>query len=117
MERDARFPPQLSPGFAGIAKQRVNLGRPKVARVKRHNALAASADPFLLPPKALPFQRNADSCRCRIHELTDRVLFAGSDYVVLWLGLLQHEPLRFHVVSGMTPIALGIEISQIQTVL
>ena len=51
------------------------------------------------------------------HEVAHRVLLAGGDDEILGLLLLQHQPLRSHVVAGVTPVAPRIEIAEIQSLL
>ena len=52
-----------------------------------------------------------------IDEVAHAVLHAGGDDEVFGLVLLQHEPLHFDVVPGVTPVALGIHVAQIEAVL
>ena len=42
---------------------------------------------------------------------------AGGDHVVIGVVLLQHEPHGLDVVAGKTPIALGINVAEVQLVL
>ena len=44
------------------------------------------------------------------------MLFAGRDDVIVGLLLLQHQPLRAHVVARMAPVAQRVEIAQVQAV-
>ena len=39
------------------------------------------------------------------------------DYVIIRLILLKHEPLHFHIVARMAPVAFRIQIAEEQTVL
>ena len=52
-----------------------------------------------------------------IDEFAHRMLLAGGDHEILRLGLLQHQPLRSHVVARMAPVAQRVEIAEIQAVL
>ena len=47
-------------------------------------------------PSSLPAQH---------HEIAHRVLLAGSHDEILRLGLLQHQPLRAHIVARVAPVA------------
>ena len=38
--------------------------------------------------------------------------FPGGNYIIFRHVLLQHEPHRFYVVSGVTPVALGSQIAE-----
>jgi len=42
---------------------------------------------------------------------------ARADDVVLGLGLLQHAPHRVHEVLGVAPVALGLEVAEVELVL
>ena len=66
---------------------------------------------------ALPAQANTQLCGCRIDKIAHRKLTAGGDNKVIRLLLLQHKPLHFNVILGMTPVTFGIHIAQEQTIL
>ena len=51
-----------------------------------------------------------------VHELADRDLVAGRDHKVLWLVLLQHQPLHLDVVLVATPVA-SAEVTEVLAVL
>ena len=57
------------------------------------------------------------SANAALDELADRVGLAGGDDVVVGLVLLQHQPHRLHVVAGVAPVALGVEVAQHEVVL
>ncbi len=45
------------------------------------------------------------------------MLLAGGDDVVLRLLLLEHEPLHLDVVAGVAPVALGVEVAEVEILL
>jgi len=49
-------------------------------------------------------------------EILDAMTLAGSNDKVVRLGLLQHQPHRFDVVAGETPIAFGAKIAESELV-
>ena len=53
-----------------------------------------------------------DTSESALDELADAVGLPGRDDVVVWLGLLEHEPHRLDVVGGVTPVPAGIEIAE-----
>ena len=67
----------------------------------------------------MPFQRNghAELLGGRIDEIAHAVLHAGGDDEVFRLVLLQHQPLHLDVILGMSPVAQGIHVAEIQAVL
>ena len=54
---------------------------------------------------------------CNLDKLPYAMLFACSDHIVARLLLLQHQPLHFHIVARMPPVALHIQIAQVQPIL
>ena len=52
-----------------------------------------------------------------LHELAHRVGLAGRDHEVVRLVLLEHQPHRLDVVLGKAPVALGVEVAQVQLLL
>ena len=52
-----------------------------------------------------------------LDELLDGVRLARGDDVVVGLVLLQHQPHRPHVVAGVAPVALRVEVAEHQLVL
>src|SRR4051812_46407569 len=49
-----RFPSQLCPSLAGVSNQRLDLSRPKIARVNGNPAAASAVESFLLQASAAP---------------------------------------------------------------
>ena len=102
--------------LAGIAEQGLDFRRTEIACIDPDDrASALGIDTALLDPRARPFQTHPEQLRGPLSEFAHRVLLAGRDHEVLGLRLLQHEPLRAHEVTRMTPIAQRIKIAQEQT--
>src|SRR5271157_4147800 len=89
------LPAQHLTGLRGVAEEEVDLSGPHEAGV---------LDDMISPVEPDMFKGD-------LTKLLNRVAFPGSDDIVIRGGLLQHEPHGFHVVSGETPIPLGIEIA------
>src|SRR5262249_18018887 len=47
-----------------------------------------------------------------LDELLNAVRLAGTDHIVVWLLLLEHEPHRPHIIAGKPPVALGLKVAQ-----
>ena len=62
---------------------------------------------------AAPDDRPADTGEGLLHEFAHRMAFSGRQHVVVRRVLLQDEPHAFDEIARMTPIALGIEIAEI----
>ena len=65
---------------------------------------------MLLPIEARVLERHA-------HEVPDRIARAGGDDVVRRLIRLEHPPHRIGVLGGITPVAAGVEIAEVEHVL
>src|SRR5689334_15350541 len=50
-------------------------------------------------------------------ELAHAVRLAGGDDIIVGLGLLQHEPHRLDIVPGEAPVALRLEIAEVELLL
>src|SRR5690606_15696362 len=50
-------------------------------------------------------------------EITHAVSFTRSENIVVRRVLLQHHPHAFDIVAGVTPVAFGVQIAKIQTIL
>ena len=77
-----------------VPSQVIDFGRPLESRVERDIPLVIKAHAGERDPA----------------ELRDGVGDAGGDHVVRRLRLLEHQPHCPHVVTGETPVALGIEV-------
>ncbi len=60
---------------------------------------------MILPPQTHMAERD-------LQQITDRVRFAGGEYIVIRPALLQHQPHRMNVVLRIAPVASGIQISE-----
>ena len=45
------------------------------------------------------------------------MIFAGGNHEIIRLGLLHDEPHTLHIVFGIAPVAVGIEVAEIELVL
>jgi hypothetical protein len=52
-----------------------------------------------------------------LDEFAHRMFFAGGKHIVVGLVLLEHHPHPFHIVAGMTPITLGIQVAEKKPIL
>jgi len=52
-----------------------------------------------------------------LDEFAHRVLLARGQHIVVRLVLLEHHPHAFHIVAGVAPIPLGVQIAEIDPVL
>src|SRR5262249_28974333 len=114
----ARLPSKLFPYLCGIAEQRINFGRPKVSRIDGNDSFARfHIESFLVASRSRPAYLHSQFHGGRVDKISYRMLLACGNDEVVWMCLLQHQPDCLHVVSSMSPVALGVQIAQIQAVL
>ncbi|MNS56284.1 hypothetical protein D3C72_891400 [compost metagenome] len=74
-------------------------------------------DALLLNAFAHPLDGDVDFTEGNLDEVSDRVLLACGHDVVVRGVLLKHEPHGFDVVPCVSPVALGVEVTQEELVL
>ena len=57
------------------------------------------------------------SSAAKLTNSRTRVLLAGGDHEVFGLVLLQHQPLHLDIVARVAPVALCVEVAEIEAVL
>ena len=101
-EVDFGFPAQHVLGFGGVTDEQVDFGGADELGVLAH-VVTPVLDPHL--------------GKGPLHQILDRMGLAGGHDVVAGFGLLQHQPHRLHVVTGVTPVTLGVQVAQHDLVL
>jgi hypothetical protein len=100
-EMNARLPIERRLRPAGVGQQIIHLRRPEVARVNFDVILP------IQPHIAKRF----------VQEFPHRMAFPRTNNQILRLILLQHLPHGYHVVGGVAPIPLGVQVAQVELVL
>ena len=101
-------------GFSRIAQQGFHFGRAEVAWVYLHDAFTAgNVVAFFFDALAFPTNFDAQFFRGGIDKIAHAVLHARRDHKVFRLILLQHQPLHFNVVLGMSPVTQGVHIAKV----
>ena len=104
--------------LARIADQQIDLGGAKIAGINRHQQSAGlGVMALFVRALAAPGQRHADLGEGRFGELADRMGLAGGQDIIVALRLLQHQPHAAGVFARMAPVALGVEIAEVQPIL
>lgn len=140
LKAGAWFPAQPGFGFRGVAQQRFHLCGAEIAGIHPDNDIAgvyadgaggeAHCRKYLRQSRPVhllhsacfvragvfPTQRDAQFRRSYFDESAHGILSAGGDDEIFGLVLLQHEPLHFHIVPRVSPVAQRAEIAQMQTV-
>jgi hypothetical protein len=96
-----RFPAQFLFGFAVVANQEINFGRPVISRIDFD---------MLFPIKT-------GMLECNIEKLADGVRFIGRDHIIVRLILLQHHPHGLDIFLRVTPVTLGVQVAEVQLIL
>ncbi len=87
--------------LGGVAQQHLDLRRPEQRRVDDQVVVHLQADMLERDLAHVPHRRGP----------------AGRDHVVVRAILLQHQPHRLHVVPGVAPVALGVDVAEPQLLL
>ena len=128
-ESGFRAPAELIESLGRIAEQGFDFGGPEIARVDFNDRLAGlqfdilvAGDDFadgtgFADSLTLPRDFDAEFVGGGIDEVAHRFLATGSNDEVVGFFLLQHQPLHFDVVAGMTPVTQRVQIAEIQAVL
>src|SRR5258708_7937823 len=117
-KRCTRHPTQFQPGFGCVTEQCFDFGGAKIARVDRDDAMPGlEIVALLMEAIALPSDPDADFLGGKIDEIAYRMLLARGNHEVLGCLLLQHQPLHLDIIPCMSPIALGIEIAEMNALL
>jgi hypothetical protein len=96
----------------------INLGWAMRAAVDLHEHRAAgSVTSLFFDVLAVPLDGACDLGEDAFNELAHKLGFACGEDVVVRFVLLQHLPRAFAVFARMTPVASGLEITQIKLVL
>src|SRR6516164_2495048 len=116
-EAGFRFPPEFLPSLAGIADQDVDLGRAKIARIDAHDGLAGLfVDARLFDPLAPPLDVAADLGESELDKLAYRARLSRCEHEIVRLIGLQDRVHALDIVPRMAPVALGLEIAEIDRV-
>ncbi len=104
--------------LAGVAEQLLHLCRTEILGINLYQHTAGGlVDTLLVNTLALPFELDAHVMEGQCGEVAHCVILARSNHEVIGLRLLQDEPHALHVVLGVTPVAQGVEVAQIELVL
>ena len=100
-EADLRLPAEGLAGLRRIAQEDVHLRGAEIARIDLHVLLVVEVE---LREDLLG-------------EFADRMGLSGGDDVIVGPVLLEHQPHRLDVVPGEAPVALRLEIAEVELLL
>src|ERR1043166_6110502 len=100
--RDLVAPAEFLARLRGVADERLDLGRPEIARVDLDQHLAGrGVEAALADAAALPLDAPSHARERLVHELADGMTFPGCQHVLIRPGLLHDEPHAFDEVARM----------------
>src|ERR1700722_14581325 len=112
-----RLPAELLLCLAGIADQKIDLGGTEVDGIDPHHRLAGRLiDAGLLDALAAPLDAAADFRKRDLDEFAHRAGFAGRQHEIVGRVRLQDLVHALDVILGVSPVALGLEVAEIQRV-
>ena len=118
VERDLVRPAELFARFGRIAQEDVDFGRPEIPRVDFDQDLAGpSMNALLLASAAAPYDLFADNRKGLFNQFPHRMGFTGRQHIIIGEGLLEHAPHALDIIPRMAPVALRIQIADIELVL
>ena len=94
-----------------------SVGRKYCGSTSTSVSPVAASMPTSAIAAAPPRDASADDGEGLLDELPHRARLAGRDHVVVGRLLLQHQPHGFDIVARMAPVALGVEIADIELAL
>src|SRR5689334_2689047 len=124
IECSAWLPPQTVACFTWIAQQRRDFSGSEITAVDsdygvagRNSVRGITVDPrdhaHLGDALPSPLENNTEPCRGTLNELPHTMLFSGRDDEIARHLLLEHQPLHLDVVSRMSPITHGVQITEV----
>src|ERR1035441_267377 len=117
-KRDRVLPSQNPVLLGSVAQEQVDLSWPEIAAVDLHQQDAAGGiDAHLVNSLALPFDLAAHLQEGQFYVLAHAMRFTRRQDVIVRRILLHNPPHAFHVVSRMAPVALGVQIPDIEPIL
>ena len=114
-ERGLRLPAEFVARLAGVADQEIDFGGTEIGRVDANQGLAGFAvDAGFVDALAAPFDAATDFRERQLDEFTHRAGFAGRQHEIVGLIRLQYAVHALDIILGMSPVALGLEVAEIQ---
>src|SRR5256885_10441422 len=112
-ERRLRLPAELVPRLAGIADQKIDLGRPEIDGIDANHGLAGFfVDAGFIDALAAPFDAAADFGERELDQFAHRMALAGRQHEIIGRIRLQNLVHALDIIPRMTPVPLGLEVPE-----
>jgi len=116
--RRAWVPLELLQRLGRITDEKIDLGRAEITLVNAHErASGRDFDAHFVNTLTFKPELHAGDIEGAVHEVTHGVGFASRDDEILWVVLLEHLPHALDVVASVTPITLGVHVTEVQALL
>ena len=130
-----RTPAQFALCLGSVPQKRFHLGAAKVTRIHQYNCFAEFQsrqfevmcvllkqlrrfhpcnNPLFLNPLANPFQLDTYLLKGTLAAFADRMLFAGSNHIIVRRFLLQDKPLRPDEVTRVAPVSKRPQVAEVK---
>mmetsp|Transcript_18202 Transcript_18202/g.27028 ORF Transcript_18202/g.27028 Transcript_18202/m.27028 type:complete len:261 (+) Transcript_18202:28-810(+) len=118
IERSLGYPTNLLLGLGGVSEQELDFGRTEVSGIDLDKdtrfVLSINSDLINGSGGSNPLDGCSNNLEGLLDKLTDSVRLSSCKNVVIGFVLLHHHPHTFDVITGMSPITLGINVTQVQ---
>ena len=112
-ERSFWRPIEVLFGFGGVATGSCDVAGAIEALVDADEGLlAVSVTGGFVKTFARPFEIDVYLVKSDVHEVFDGVELAGGEDIVLWFRLVHHKAEALHVVFGVSPVALRLDVAK-----
>src|SRR3989344_7982376 len=115
LESDIGLPTQHGARLGGIPKQDIHFGWPKMHGVNFHHSFAGhTINPTLLYALSFPNNVHTQMPTHFFNKFAHSMRLASSQDEIIRLGMLQNTPYALHVIFGISPVTLSLQIAQMQ---
>src|ERR1700722_14006284 len=112
-----RLPAELLARLAGVADQKIDFGGTEIHGIDAHERFAGLlVDAGLVDALAAPLNNAADLGEGQFDKFAHRAGLAGRQHEIVGLVGLQDHVHALDIILGVTPVALGREIAEIERV-
>src|SRR5205807_8055413 len=101
LEGHPGLPPEFLPRPGRVGDEVLDVDRPEVSRFDFD----------------IPAPIEADIPECLFHKLLHRVTLSRPEDIIVRTLLLKHQPHAFHILRRVSPVAPGVEVTQVQVLL
>ena len=118
IKRNFSLPSQFFLRFWWISQKCFHFGGSEISGIDGNDNLTGFlVDAFFINSPTFPAKRYAELSGGRFNKFPHGVIFPGGDNIIFRRVLLEHQPLHFNIVPGMSPVPAGIQIADVKDIL